>query len=191
MSGAIKWYQAQLARAPIVTQLISTGVLFAAGDVLAQQAVERRGRRHDYLRTGRMAFFGTAIAGPILVGWYRVLERYVNLATPNRTLLARVALDQLAFAPPNIAVFFTAQGLLEGKRPSEVKDKLEKAWWPTLQNNWKLWPAVQLVNFKFVPLEHRLLVVNVVALGWNCVLSAVNAGDATGAPTDLEKQVKA
>lgn len=185
MSGAIRWYQAKLARAPITTQLVSTGVLFAAGDVLAQQAVERRGSKHDIVRTGRMAFFGTAIAGPILVGWYRVLDRYVNLATPNRTLLARVALDQLAFAPPNIAVFFTAQGLLEGKRPREVGEKLEKAWWPTLQNNWKLWPAVQLVNFKFVPLEHRLLLVNVVALGWNCVLSAVNAGD------DIEVEKKA
>ncbi|BFZ53043.1 Protein required for ethanol metabolism [Savitreella phatthalungensis] len=177
MSGAIKWYQAQLARSPIATQLISTGILFGAGDVLAQQAVERKGLQHDLLRTGRMTFFGTAIAGPILVGWYRVLDRHVNLSSPTKTLLARVAADQLAFAPVNIAVFFSAQGVLEGKSPSEISNKLSTAWAPTLVANWKLWPAVQLVNFKFVPLEHRLLVVNLVALGWNCVLSAINAGN--------------
>lgn len=28
-----------------------------------------------------------------------------------------------------------------------------------------VWPLVQAVNFRFVPLEHRVLVVNVVSLG--------------------------
>jgi len=31
------------------------------------------------------------------------------------------------------------------------------------------------VNFKVVPLEHRVLVVNVVSLGWNCYLSYLNS----------------
>ncbi|KAA8576400.1 hypothetical protein EYC84_006530 [Monilinia fructicola] len=37
-----------------------------------------------------------------------------------------------------------------------------------------IWPAVQAVNFKLVPLEHRVLVVNIVSLGWNCYLSYLN-----------------
>ncbi|KAG9980650.1 hypothetical protein KCU78_g21604, partial [Aureobasidium melanogenum] len=45
--------------------------------------------------------------------------------------------------------------------------------------NWMLWPFVQAVNFKFVPLQHRVLVVNVVSLGWNCYLSYLNS---TGSP---------
>ncbi|ORY87816.1 hypothetical protein BCR37DRAFT_375716 [Protomyces lactucae-debilis] len=124
-----------------------------------------------------MVFFGGVMAGPVLVGWYRFMDRYINLATPNKTLLARVAADQLAFAPINLGYFFYAQGLLEGKEQRDISAKLAAAWLPTLIANWKLWPAVQLINFRFVPLEHRLLVVNLVALGWNCVLSAVNAGD--------------
>lgn len=154
MSRLLKWYQGHLARTPIGTQLITTGILFGAGDVLAQQAVERRGPLdHDLLRTGRMAFFGAALAGPVFVGWYRVLDRYVNLATPNKTLLARVALDQGAFAPVNIAFFFASQGILEGKTFGEVGQKISDSWGTTLIANWKLWPAVQLLNFKFVPLE--------------------------------------
>jgi hypothetical protein len=48
-----------------------------------------------------------------------------------------------------------------------------------LLNNWKIWPFIQLLNFKvrmchsepnvqFVPLNYRLLLVNTIALGWNC-----------------------
>jgi len=49
----------------------------------------------------------------------------------------------------------------------------KQKFWPTLINGYKLWPMVQLVNFYFVPLNHRLLVVNSVALGWNAYLAYV------------------
>ena len=54
---------------------------------------------------------------------------------------------------------------MEGTDP---KEKLSGTYWEALKKNWMVWPAVQAVNFKFVPLEHRVLVVNVVSLGeWN------------------------
>lgn len=100
-----------------------------------------------------MAFVGFAMAGPVMVRWLRILDKFVHLSTPNRTLLARVALDQGLFAPVNLAYFFTAQGLLEGKDLGEVGGKLQGAYGTALVANWKVWPAVQLLNFKFVPLE--------------------------------------
>lgn len=53
---------------------------------------------------------------------------------------------------------------MEGSSPQE---KLEKSYLPGLKANWMLWPAVQAINFKLVPLEHRVLVVNIVSLGMN------------------------
>ncbi|CAF89100.1 unnamed protein product, partial [Tetraodon nigroviridis] len=35
----------------------------------------------------------------------------------------------------------------------------------------QLWPPVQIANFYFVPLHHRLAVVQVVAVGWNSYLT--------------------
>ncbi|KAK0674042.1 hypothetical protein QBC41DRAFT_310226 [Cercophora samala] len=35
-----------------------------------------------------------------------------------------------------------------------------------------VWPFVQLVNFRFVMLEHRVVVVNTILLGWNCAILA-------------------
>lgn len=51
---------------------------------------------------------------------------------------------------------------MEGSDPGE---KLKSTYWNALSANWTVWPFVQAVNFKFVPLQHQVLVVNVVSLG--------------------------
>jgi protein Mpv17 len=97
------------------------------------------------------------------VGWYKVLERYVVIKkSANLQMVARVALDQLAFAPVGIATFFSAMTVMEG---GNIKEKLENNWWNALKANWNIWPAVQLVNFRFVPLDMRIVVVNIISVG--------------------------
>jgi len=168
----LRWYNARLVKRPVLTQVITTAVLFGAGDVIAQQAVERRGLpKHDYVRTARMAAWGGCVFGPIVVQWYKVLDRVKFPGRPNLELVSRVAADQIIFTPVNLMFFFTGMTLLEGGDP---KKKLQNSYWETLKSNWLIWPGVQLANFKFVPLEHRLLVVNLVSLGWNSYLSYVN-----------------
>lgn len=61
---------------------------------------------------------------------------------------------------------------MEGTSPT---DKLQKSYWTALSANWMVWPWIQLVNFKFVPLHHRVLVVNIISIGWNCFLSMINS----------------
>ncbi|OIW26008.1 hypothetical protein CONLIGDRAFT_515878 [Coniochaeta ligniaria NRRL 30616] len=167
------WYQARLAARPLLTQSITSAVLFAVGDVTAQQLVEKKGfENHDLARTGRMALYGGTIFGPAATTWFGFLQRNVNLRTTNRTILARVALDQGVFAPTFIGVFLSSMAVLEGTSPQE---KLEKSYTPALLTNYMIWPFVQLVNFKFVPLHHRVLFVNVISIGWNCYLSYLNS----------------
>lgn len=103
--------------------------------------------------------------------WFKILQRHVNLRSPNVTILARVAVDQGVFAPVMVGVFLSSMAALEGGSPTE---KLDKNYVNALKANYMLWPFVQLVNFKFVPLHHRVLAVNVVSLGWNCYLSYLN-----------------
>ena len=68
---------------------------------------------------------------------------------------------------------------MEGTSP---KDKLDSTYAQALKKNWMVWPWVQAVNFKLVPLEHRVLVVNVVSLGESlvCLMGEVEGlmGDA-------------
>lgn len=71
-----------------------------------------------------------------------------------------------------IGVFLSSMATLEG---NPVKEKLDKNYKTALTSNYMLWPFVQAVNFKVVPLEHRVLFVNVISIGWNCYLSYLNS----------------
>ncbi|KAF1954621.1 hypothetical protein CC80DRAFT_493742 [Byssothecium circinans] len=180
---AFRWYQAKLKSAPLLTQ----SVLFATGDVLAQQAVEKKGvDKHDFARTGRMAAYGGAVFGPAATKWYQFLARNVNLRSTNGTIATRVACDQFLFAPVNMAFFLSSMAYLEGASP---KERLKKSYVTGMVKNCMVWPWVQAVNFRFVPLDLRVLVVNVVSLGWNCYLSYLNSGGASKTPS-LEQKIK-
>ncbi len=114
----------------------------------------------------------SVIFGPAATKWYQFLQKRINLQSHNATIAARVVADQTIFSTCNLALFLSSMSYLEGTDP---KKKLEKSYWPGLKANWALWPAVQAVNFKFVPLDQRVLVVNIVSLGWNCFLSWLNS----------------
>jgi protein Mpv17 len=93
------------------------------------------------------------------------------LKNKNLEIIARVAADQTIFASTNLFVFLSSMAIMEGTSP---KDKLDSTYAKALQKNWMVWPFVQAINFKAVPLHHRVLVVNVISLGWNCYLSFLN-----------------
>ncbi|PPJ52530.1 hypothetical protein CBER1_10178 [Cercospora berteroae] len=174
MAAALRWYQAKLAARPILTQSITTSVLFATGDTMAQQLVEKRGlSNHDLARSSRMALYGGFVFGPAATKWFGFLQRKVVVpGKPNLEIAARVATDQTVFASTNLFVFLSSMAIMEGTSP---KDKLDSTYFNALKSNWMVWPLVQFTNFKFVPLEHRVLVVNIVSLGWNCYLSYLNS----------------
>lgn len=183
----LRWYNRKLAQRPILTQAVTTAILFATGDIIAQQAVEKKGvKGHEWARTGRMFAYGGVIFGPSAANWFRILATRVNFASPTATTLARVTVDQSLFAPTFIGVFLTSMATMEGTSPRE---KLSQAYFPALKANYLLWPAVQLINFRFVPLQHRLMFVNVIAIGWNCYLSWLNGQSSRGG-NDKAEQVE-
>lgn len=102
-----------------------------------------------------------------------------------------MACDQTIFAPTFIGVFLSSMALLEGASPEE---RLRTTYRQALLSNWMVWPFVQLANFSLVPLQHRLLFVNVVSIGWNCWLSFLNSrtgvdGGDGGVAVEVEKGV--
>jgi protein Mpv17 len=115
--------------------------------------------------------YGTCIAGPGIVYWYRFLNRRIHAKTPAGSVIARVAMDQLIFAPSFLFLFFTANGVMQGQSNDDIKTKLLTSYPSALVANYQLWPMVQLANFTLVPLNYQALLVNTVALGWNTYLS--------------------
>lgn len=160
----------KLASRPYLTQSITSAILFATGDTMAQQIIEKKGvGNHDIARSGRMALYGS-VFGPVATKWFDVLQKRIVFKNKNMEILARVASDQTLFAGSNLFCFLSSMAIMEGSDPQE---KLEKNYVSALTKNWMVWPFVQVVNFKYVPLQHRVLLVNVVSLGWNCYLSSL------------------
>jgi len=58
--------------------------------------------------------------------------------------------------------------------------ELEAKYVPTLQAGWKLWPAAHVINFAFVPTQHRILYTNVISVAGTYILSRAAAGDFSG-----------
>lgn len=143
-----------------------------AGDVVAQKIIEERST-WDRERTTRFAIIGACLFGPCCTVWYRYLDKLVpRLKVPKPYHgLAKTTLDQGIFAPTICFAFFNVLGNLRGDPWSVVKHSLINDYPDVLVNNYKFWPGIQLLNFYLVPLQHRVLVVNVAALCWNTYLS--------------------
>lgn len=150
---------------------ILSGVLVGTGDIIAQQAVEKKGlKNHDVMRTVKMTCMGLCIIGPGLRTWYIILERLVQGA--GRTVaLKKMLLDQLIWAPSFLAMFISTVSVLNGKNTKEIKEKFRNDYVDMMKVNYAIWPAVQMLNFYFVPMQHRVIVVNFVALFWNTYLA--------------------
>jgi protein Mpv17 len=163
-------------RYPLQTQCITCALLFGAGDVITQTYFPKPKTKSsfDFSRTFRLLFFGGFVAGPSMTLWYRFLNKHIVFSSPTKQLVTRVALDQLLFSPTFLLIFFSFNGIVEGKGRDEIIHRLELGYKKVLIGNWTIWPLVQLVNFKFVPLNYQTVMVNTVALGWNTYLNLVN-----------------
>ncbi|KAL1721323.1 hypothetical protein EV715DRAFT_249176 [Schizophyllum commune] len=177
MASIFRAYNSALIRRPLLTQCVSAATLFAAGDVVAQQWIEGKGKDHDLMRTARLGFYGGVLFGPPIAKWFDFLNK-IKFSNATVGVVARVKpcifTDHTSYSLVAITWFFGWMSALEGK-PSEATEKLKSAFVPTLLRNWAVFIPVQILNFSVVPPQGRFVFVSVVNLFWNTYLSAVNA----------------
>ena len=70
-----------------------------------------------------------------------------------------------------ILLFYPAINIIEGKPMSQMFEDLKAKYIPTMIANYKLWPAANLVNFLFVPIQYQVLWANFISLIFNACLS--------------------
>eukprot|EP00744_Colponema_vietnamica_P010938 GILI01015399.1.p1 GENE.GILI01015399.1~~GILI01015399.1.p1 ORF type:complete len:214 (+),score=20.48 GILI01015399.1:96-737(+) len=171
-----------LSRFPIINATLISSGLFFSGDVLCQ-FIEHKQKKDEkfnweHPRSLKMGLYGLTVAGPVFHLWYtRALPYLCNrLPTPFhsskiRLSLSKLVLDEVFFSPSVIVAFFSVMGYLEGHTVEEVKQKLRKEFVQTYLLDAAVWPPIQLVNFRYVPIMHQATVVNSCNVFWNAYLS--------------------
>ncbi|EYC29490.1 hypothetical protein Y032_0006g3001 [Ancylostoma ceylanicum] len=166
----IRLFQRSLQKRPLLTQIVASGVISGAGDAFTQVAFEKRNlKTYDFERTGRFFFLASAFIAPCLSKWFKVLERIKG--NPKIIPLARVAIDQIAFAPVFNAIILVNLRLLERLGFETSWRKMKEDWWTIYTSSLKVWPAVQIINFYLIPLNMRVIIIQLVAFFWNAYLS--------------------
>ncbi|KAK7384904.1 hypothetical protein VNO78_30607 [Psophocarpus tetragonolobus] len=186
-----KWYQNCLAVHPVKTQVISSGLIWGAGDIAAQAVTHYTAKRHvivneddnkdfkiNWRRVSTTSLFGLGFVGPFGHFWYEGLDRFIRLKfmlKPNsfRFVAAKVAVDGFLFGPLDLLVFFTYMGLSTGKSVPQVKEDVKRDFLPAFVLEGAVWPMVQVANFRFIPVRYQLLYVNFFCLLDSCFLSWV------------------
>lgn len=149
----------------------------AMGDGISQLCIENTAvRNYDLRRSSRFFILGFCALGPMMRFWYLALDKMY--AGTKLAPLKMVVTDQTLGAPTILFTFVAGMGLLKGDSREQIMESIRGDYITILINNYKVWPAAQAINFFFMPLQHRVLFVNFVALGWNTFLAWITEGKA-------------
>ncbi|KAF3446450.1 hypothetical protein FNV43_RR11629 [Rhamnella rubrinervis] len=183
-----KWYQHSLAVHPVKTQVISSGLIWGFGDMAAQTITLSMAKRRpevqdedkelkiNWKRVATTSSFGLGFVGPVGHFWYEGLDRYIRLRLrlqPNsfRFVATKVAVDGFIFGPLDLLVFFTYMGFSAGKSVPQIKEDVKRDFIPAFMMEGGIWPVLQVVNFRFIPVRYQLLYVNFFCILDSCLLS--------------------
>lgn len=132
----------------------------------------------DFERLTRFMAYGFGMA-PLQFKWFSFLSKAFPITKSSALgpTLKMVAFDQLVYAPVGVAAFFVIMTIAEGGGKRAVAHKLRDMYLPTLKANYMVWPAVQLINFRIMPLQFQLPFVSSVGIAWTAYLSLSNASE--------------
>ncbi|XP_022637984.1 protein Mpv17 isoform X4 [Vigna radiata var. radiata] len=178
-----KWYQNCLAVHPVKTQVISSGLIWGAGDIAAQAVTHYTAKAHatmdeddnkelkiNWKRVSTTSLFGLGFVGP--VGHYCTLLWYDLLLSLGGFDLKG---DHSQVLQKATSIIFIADGehpILFDSVP-QIKEDVKRDFLPAFVLEGGIWPIVQVANFRFIPVRYQLLYVNFFCLLDSCFLSWV------------------
>ncbi|XP_077996267.1 peroxisomal membrane protein 2-like [Glandiceps talaboti] len=168
----IKTYLRHLRERPILTKAITSSVVSAIGDIIAQRIItgSNSGIGINWRSVAANSIFGFVITGPMIHHFYILLDKLIPKTTPYAGI-KKVLFDRLVLAPPYLLLVFYIVNILDGKSHSEAVKKIKESFMTALIMNVKVWTVLQYININYVPMEYRVLFGNSVALGWNIYLA--------------------
>lgn len=172
---------------PIRTKALTSGALSALSDILAQILQNRLGKSGDAELKIRIrnsvfqALVGIFYRAPVIHFWFEALDRIIFRSWTNSgwsTVLAKIFVNQTCFTPVFVSVYLMIYAKFMQNRSIREAFKSDLRWkgklGGILRANWKIWPIVGLISFRFVPPKLRVLFGNVVAIFWTIYIILIS-----------------
>lgn len=163
---------------PLLASSCSVGAASFVGDVVCQK-IERQpidasedgaSGSWDVLRSLRWLAFGSLCAGPVQSYWQRFLERKFP-GGHARALASKLGASIVVMYPVMTVLSFTIVPVMQGDSGAVIADRLASKAPGAMAASMLYWPFVNLLAFRFVPVQYRPAAMGFGAAGWNVYLS--------------------
>lgn len=172
---------------PIMVKAITSGSVYTLGDTVAQLYEGKTLGEIDRGRVARSAAAGFIGHGPLSHLWYGVSEGFFDWLGWEGwwTTFPKITVDQLVWSPIWNGCYIFLLGAMKREALGEIVGTVKSTSFSLITSGLKLWPLAHVVTYGFIPVENRLLWVDLVEILWVTILSreAANA--------DAEKAVAA
>lgn len=187
-------YESVLEAAPISTKAVTSATVYSIGDIIAQQAEGKSLSELDRMRNLRSLLAGLIGHGPMSHVWYNwsenIFSNVLGLHDQWWAFFPKVAIDQTTWGPFWNNTYILLLGIMQWRNPKAIFQEMKETTIPLIVSGLKLWPLAHSITYGVIPVENRLLWVDLVEIIWVTILAtAANGAGGHGAPAakDLEE----
>jgi protein Mpv17 len=207
MSFIFKTVGGLFARQPTLSNAATGFACFGIGEMAAQKTENRPA---DLRRAAQIGALGCIMNGVVMMRWFAYLDAVFGTSmTSPRTLICKTVADQIVYAPFGITTFFAYSCMLDqvstsptrdtkmvssapivgGQSPSfvtrwsaEFSHLMDSSFMKTFTLDCCVWPMVNMIQFRFVPLNFRPAVNGIVATAWQSFVSHESHSESPSSP---------
>ena len=175
---SIRGYEALVPTNPVFYKACTSGVAYTLGDFVSQVYQGRTLKTVDLARSARSGAAGFVGHGPLCHYWMVFMETYLDFDGAWYGTGVKVLADQTVWSLYLNACYSFLIGTFALRDPREVWKDVQATSWPALRSSWRFWPFVHCISFShLVPLDLKLLWVDVMEIVWVTILSKVANDD--------------
>lgn len=175
-------YSDVLEAAPVSTKAVTSATVYTIGDVIAQRTEGKTMGEIDRPRVLRSLLAGLVGHGPLSHVWYGVSEGLFNDVlhwTAWWAFLPKVVVDQTVWSPIWNNMYIILLGVMKFESPKVIWKDIKRTTIPLIVSGLKLWPLAHCITYGLIPVENRLLWVDLIEIIWVTILATQAAGGST------------
>lgn len=172
-------YSEILDQSPLSTKAITSATVYTIGDLIAQRTEGFSMGELDRPRILRSLLAGLIGHGPLSHLWYDwsdgIFEDVLHW-TQWWSFIPKVMVDQTTWGPFWNNTYILLLGLMKMDKLENIWGEMKRTTIPLIVSGLKLWPLAHCVTYGLIPVENRLLWVDLIEIIWVTILATAAAG---------------